>query len=101
MRNLFMAVLLFGGIFIAGAGSNVYAEDGGMLGSGTRSDNGGYYGSGYDNGGGTIGSGTRTGEDNGTGSAGAVSQTVGSGGRIAEPESTTRFSLGSFWEFFF
>lgn len=61
-RNLLMAAMLFGAILIGGAESNVYAQNGGLIGSGN--DNG-YYGSGYrDNGGGTLGSGTRTEEEN-------------------------------------
>lgn len=88
MRSLFMAALLFGGIFIAGAANNVYAQTGGMIGSGTAT-------------GGLIGSGTRTEEGTGNGSNGVTGQTMGSGGRIMEPDSTTIFSLRSFWELFF
>lgn len=88
MRNLFMAALLFGGIFIVGSESNVYAQDGGgTIGSGTIA-------------GGLIGSGTRTGEGNGNGSTEIGGQTVGSGGRIMEPDTATTFFWQSVWRLF-
>lgn len=89
-RAFLMAALLVG-VFVA-AGIDVDAQSGGMLGSGTRSsvmgsggrDDGQVLGSGTftGDGGGMIGSGTATIEDDGglIGS-GTRSQTVGSGGR--------------------
>ena len=108
-QNVVRALLMFSllvGFFVA-AGSDVYAQDGGMIGSGTRSQvlgsggrsDGGYLGSGNrdggmlgsgtiteGDGGGTIGSGTISSEDDGGGGtigSGTRSQIIGSGSRTS------------------
>jgi hypothetical protein len=91
IRNLLTTALLIGGIFFIGAGTNVYAQDdGGHIGSGVGRDGylgsgggrTGYFGSGLrdGDGGGTIGSGTRT-EDTDTLGSG-VGYTADDGGAL-------------------
>jgi len=107
-RNLLVTALLAGGIFMTGALPSVNAQsDGGHIGSGVGRDSGGYLGSGNrdggmlgsgtlteDEGGGTIGSGTRS---NQMGSGAGFTEDgglLGSGGGAAS-------SLALVWEFFF
>jgi hypothetical protein len=111
VRNLLMTALLFGGIFVFGAGNNVYAQDGGALGSGCCSkDGGGTIGSGTrTQSGGVIGSGTRT-EDGGTIGSGVgftaddggyLGSGVGRDGLVGSIGGRSEFSWASVWELFF
>lgn len=93
-----MISLLIGGIFVVG-GNNVYADDGGTLGSGGGRT--GYFGSGHrdgDGGGGTIGSGTRSGDNGWLGSGG---NTAEDGGYLGSGNRTAEIYLDSIWEFLF
>lgn len=98
VRSLLMTALLFGGIFMFGAGNNVYAQDTGALGSGCCSKGGGTIGSGTrTDDGGVIGSGTRFTEDDG----GLVGSGVGRGGLVGSTGGRSEFSWESIWELFF
>jgi hypothetical protein len=93
VRSLLMIALLIG--FFVAAGNDIYAQSGGMIGSGTRSQvmgsggrsDGGMLGSGTlteEEGGGTIGSGTVAPEDDGgVIGSGTRSQIYGSGSRTS------------------
>jgi hypothetical protein len=93
-----MTAVLFGGIFVFGAGNNVYGQDTGALGSGCCSkEGGGTIGSGTRaDDGGVIGSGTRT-EDDG----GYIGSGVGRDGLVGAIGGRSASSWESLWELFF
>lgn len=84
-----MTAMLFGAIFAGGAASGVYAQNGGLIGSGN--DNG-YYGSGYgDTGGTSSGDDEETEDDNGVIGSGSNRRAAADG----------KYSWQSIWELFF
>jgi len=111
VRSLLMTALLFGGIFVFGAVNNVYAQDtgalgsgccskdgGGTIGSGTRTEDGGVIGSGTRiEDGGTIGSGVGFTEDDG----GHLGSGVGRSGLVGSTGGRSEFSWESIWGLFF
>jgi hypothetical protein len=101
VRALLLAALLVG-VFVA-AGNDVYAQSGGMIGSGTRSQ---YMGSGGRDGQ-ILGSGTRTTEDDGgvigsgTVTGGAGTEDDGGGGTIGSGTRSQIYGSGTRTSSFF